>query len=140
MACFYIYRVIYYSIVHSMCLVSQEKKARNKKSEDTSMSKSKSIDFINGKIVRSPSSVLLCTTFSLLVGITIDKPTTPQEEVARPMIPIIQTSSAVDGVPSATSHDDSSSFLNGPSTSSNLLVKPTMTKAKSMVWYINMTQ
>ena len=68
------------------------------------------------------------------VGISIDKAPTSQTDSGVPTIPTIKTS-AVDSTPPATAHDDSSPFLNGPKLSSNLLVNPTMTKAKSMVRY-----
>ena len=71
---------------------------------------------------------------SLSVGISIDKGATSQTDSGLPTIPTIKTS-AFDSTPPATAHDDSSPFLNGPKLSNNLLVKPTMTKAKSMVRY-----
>ncbi|XP_065908394.1 low density lipoprotein receptor adapter protein 1-like [Dysidea avara] len=89
-----------------------QKKKQKKQMESllaTSMSKSKSTDYIN-------------------VGVTIDKPTSPKAAAVQPDIPTIQTSLA------ETPKENSSSnpFLNGGMMPHNLHVKQSMTKAKSM--------
>ena len=80
--------------------------------------------------------LVLNLLLSLSVGVSIDKAGASQTDSGVPIIPTIKTST-VDSTPPATAQDDSSPFLNGPKFSANLLVKPTMTKAKSMVRYYN---